>query len=136
MERIEKINAMLENGKITPDQARLLKNALEASREKKVPEHDEHVGHGMPDDADSDEPVAVGGHDIYTCPMSSHYHVLQYGAGACSECGMTLVPLAETDNEKVYVCPMSECGTVQDHRGTCPVCGMNLVRYQPGDEND
>jgi len=68
--------------------------------------------------------------------MQQHYHVLQYGEGSCSECGMKLVPLAETDNHQVYVCPMTECGVVQDREGTCPVCGMNLVRYQPEESRD
>ncbi|MFH2035272.1 MAG: efflux RND transporter periplasmic adaptor subunit [Candidatus Zixiibacteriota bacterium] len=86
--------------------------------------------------ADSEELVATGGHDIYTCPMPSHYHVLQYGEGKCPECGMNLVPLGKTENKQVYVCPMTECGTVQDHNGTCPVCGMNLVRYQPEAPHD
>lgn len=85
---------------------------------------------------DPDEFVATGGHDIYTCPMPSHYHVLQYGEGECPECGMALVPVEETDNQSVYVCPMTECGTVQDHKGTCSVCGMNLVRYQPEESHD
>jgi len=83
------------------------------------------------DEVNTDEAVAVGGHDIYTCPMPQHFHVLQYGEGTCSECGMKLVPLGQTNNTKVYVCPMTECQTVQDHPGTCPKCNMNLVRYQP-----
>ncbi len=86
------------------------------------------------DEFDPDELVATGGHDIYTCPMPAHYSQLQYGKGNCSECGMRLVPLGQTDNKKVYVCPMSECETVQDYKGTCPVCGMNLVRYQAEDQ--
>jgi len=49
---------------------------------------------------------------------------------------MKLVPLEETDNRKVYVCPMTECGIVQDHQGTCGVCGMNLVRYRPEEDHD
>ena len=49
---------------------------------------------------------------------------------------MKLVPLAETDNKKVYVCPMSECGVVKDHKSTCEVCGMNLVRYEAEDSHD
>jgi len=91
------------------------------------------AGHDMAshDEQDTDEPVAVGGHDIYTCPMPEHFHVLQYGKGTCSECGMKLVPLGQTNNTKAYVCPMTECQTVQDHPGTCPKCNMNLVRYQP-----
>ncbi|THB74391.1 MAG: LemA family protein [Desulfobacteraceae bacterium] len=43
MERIDRINAMLEKGKITPDQARLLKNALENSH-KDVEPKDETQG--------------------------------------------------------------------------------------------
>jgi hypothetical protein len=97
------------------------------------------VGHEHGDselDSESDEPAAIGGHDIYTCPMPQHYHVLQYGEGSCSECGMKLVPLAATENRQVYVCPMTECGTTQDHKGECPVCGMNLVKYQPEESHD
>jgi len=89
-------------------------------------------------EVDPDEFVVTGGHDIYTCPMPEHYNELQYGEGNCSQCGMKLVSLGQTDNKKVYVCPMSECETVQDHRGTCPVCNMNLVRYkvENPEEND
>jgi len=79
---------------------------------------------------DPDVFVATGGHDIYTCPMPVHFDQLQYGEGNCSKCNMKLVPLEETDNKKFYVCPMTECETVQDHKGMCNVCGMNLVRYQ------
>jgi len=82
-------------------------------------------------DVEKDEPSRV-----YTCPMPEHYHVLQYGEGSCPECGMALVPVEETDNQNVYICPMTECGVVQDHEGTCPICGMNLVRYQPGESHD
>ncbi|MCP4703662.1 MAG: efflux RND transporter periplasmic adaptor subunit [candidate division Zixibacteria bacterium] len=87
-----------------------------------------------PDEFDPDELVATGGHDIYTCPMPVHFDQLQYGEGDCSECGMKLVPLGETNNKKVYVCPMSECETVRDNKKEqCPVCNMNLVRYQTED---
>ncbi len=96
--------------------------------------HDQPLSPAM--EHDPDELVATGGHDIYTCPMPKHYSVLQYGEGSCSECGMSLVPLADTDNSKVYVCPMAECGTVDYHKGTCDVCGMNLVRYQPEENHD
>lgn len=106
-------------------------------------ETSEHEGHDMSaeqvdqtPESDTDEFIATGGHDIYTCPMSSHAHVLQYGEGSCSECNMKLVPLAETDDRPVYVCPMTECETVQDHKGTCDVCGMNLVRYQAEEDDD
>ena len=97
---------------------------------------DEHATHTSEADDDDFEFVATGGHDIYTCPMPSHYDVLQYGEGKCSKCGMKLVPLGETDNSQVYVCPMTECGSVTDHKTTCDVCGMNLVRYQPEGSDD
>ncbi|MFH1374156.1 MAG: efflux RND transporter periplasmic adaptor subunit [bacterium] len=100
-------------------------------------EHDtDHKQVSASPEPDSDEFVATGGHDIYTCPMPEHYNVFQYGEGNCSECGMKLVPLSETDNHQVYVCPMTECGVTQDHKGECPVCGMNLVRYQPEENHD
>ncbi|MBU8934846.1 MAG: efflux RND transporter periplasmic adaptor subunit [candidate division Zixibacteria bacterium] len=95
-------------------------------------DHDQHLSV----EHDPDEFLATGGHDIYTCPMPSHAHVLQYGEGNCSECGMKFVPLEKTDNRQVYVCPMTECGTVKDHKDTCNVCGMNLVRYESEESHD
>jgi RND family efflux transporter MFP subunit len=88
------------------------------------------------EESDPDEFVATGGHDIYTCPMPVHYSQLRYGEGNCSECGMKLVPLGQTDNKKIYVCPMPECKTVRDHQDSCPVCGMNLVRYRAEDPEE
>ncbi len=73
---------------------------------------------------------------IYTCPMPEHYHVLQYGPGKCPECGMALVPIEQTHNTEVYVCPMPEDSVVQDKPGNCPVCGMKLVKFQPGAGHD
>jgi len=67
---------------------------------------------------------------IYTCPMPQHYHVLQYGPGNCPECGMKLVPVEETKNTEVYVCPMPEDSVVSDKPGKCPKCGMNLVKMR------
>ncbi|MBN1210964.1 MAG: hypothetical protein JXA92_00155, partial [candidate division Zixibacteria bacterium] len=68
--------------------------------------------------------------DIYTCPMPSHFHVLQYGEGTCPECGMKLVPVEETDNTDFYVCPMSEDRVVQKEPGLCSICGMKLVKFE------
>ncbi len=103
-----------------------------------LPQDDELVDtiHGLPNESDPGQPVITGGHSIYTCPMPEHQHVLQHGKGTCPECGMKLVPLAATDDREVYVCPMTECGVVQDHQGSCPVCGMNLVRYRPEGSHD
>jgi Cu(I)/Ag(I) efflux system membrane fusion protein/cobalt-zinc-cadmium efflux system membrane fusion protein len=67
---------------------------------------------------------------VYTCPMPEHFHVVQYGPGGCAECGMKLVPVEETDNQDIFVCPMRVCDVAQADSGRCGVCGMNLVRYQ------
>ncbi len=69
---------------------------------------------------------------VYTCPMPVHFHVVQYGEGECGECGMDLVPIEETDNDRAYVCPMRECGVAQDGPGNCPVCGMKLAELERG----
>jgi len=69
-------------------------------------------------------------HDVFTCPMPSHFHVLQYGKGNCPECAMKLVPITETDNTEVYICPMRQCEVVQNKPGECPVCGMDLVKFE------
>ena len=75
-------------------------------------------------------------YDIHTCPMPEHYHVLNYGPGQCHECGMDLVPVSETDNSPVYVCPMPECGIATNEPGLCPVCNMHLKEYQPEAKGD
>jgi len=89
------------------------------------PSHDDSNDHSSPDDPDDP-------YDIHTCPMPSHFHVLEYGPGQCPECGMDLVPVSETENSPVYVCPMPQCGTVSQEPGKCPVCNMNLVEYEAG----
>jgi Cu(I)/Ag(I) efflux system membrane fusion protein/cobalt-zinc-cadmium efflux system membrane fusion protein len=73
---------------------------------------------------------------VYTCPMSEHYHVLQYGEGNCGECGMKLVPVEETDNTEVYTCPMSVCQVVENEPGNCPKCGMHLQQLHPEEGHD
>jgi membrane fusion protein, copper/silver efflux system len=78
---------------------------------------------------------------MYTCPM--HPQVQQDHPGTCPICGMDLVPeepsaaasapastasatAATEQTEKLYTCPMHP-QVVQDHPGTCPICGMELV---------
>jgi Cu(I)/Ag(I) efflux system membrane fusion protein/cobalt-zinc-cadmium efflux system membrane fusion protein len=86
------------------------------------------------------QPGSAGGvsdpYDIHTCPMPVHFHVLTYGPGACPDCGMDLVPIEGTEHAPVFVCPMSECGVVQDEPGSCPHCNMNLVEYKPESYDD
>ncbi|MBD3403433.1 efflux RND transporter periplasmic adaptor subunit, partial [candidate division GN15 bacterium] len=67
---------------------------------------------------------------VYTCPMPEHFNVVQYGEGECPECGMALVPVEETENDDVYICPMRECGVASDTEGRCPVCGMHLQKLE------
>lgn len=80
---------------------------------------------------------------IYTCPM--HPQVRQDHPGTCPICGMELVPeepsvsasastaapgsaptAAAAPQKTLYTCPMHP-QVIQDHPGTCPICGMELV---------
>jgi len=83
--------------------------------------------------AQAEEPPLSG---VYTCPMPEHFHVLQYGAGRCPECGMNLVPVEQTSNAEVYVCPMRECGIAQVLPGDCPHCGMKLTKLEREQSDD
>lgn len=76
-------------------------------------------------DSSQDESVYSG---IYTCPMSGHYDVLQYGSGKCPRCGMALVPVEKTGNKAVYYCPMTEDKVVANKPGICSKCGMTLKK--------
>ncbi len=67
---------------------------------------------------------------IYTCPMPSHFDVLQYGEGDCVKCGMALVPVEETENTEVYRCPMRECAHVRNTNDRCSVCGMPVKKLE------
>jgi Cu(I)/Ag(I) efflux system membrane fusion protein len=67
------------------------------------------------------------GEGVYTCPMDSHSHVVQYGPGKCPECGMKLVAADETSGRTVYECPMPQDSVVSAEPGRCPKCGMKLV---------
>ncbi|UCE66572.1 MAG: efflux RND transporter periplasmic adaptor subunit [Candidatus Zixiibacteriota bacterium] len=70
------------------------------------------------------------GERVYTCPMDSHSHVVQYRPGKCPECGMKLVPADETSGRTVYECPMVEDSVVSAEPGRCPRCGMKLVERE------
>ncbi|MBD3257117.1 efflux RND transporter periplasmic adaptor subunit [candidate division GN15 bacterium] len=102
-------------------------------------QHD-HGGGGAQEHADTEraamsETATVDDpYDIHTCPMPSHFHVLNYGPGTCEECGMDLVHVSEKGNEPVYVCPMPQCGVVQKDSGVCPVCNMHLIEYEYEDK--
>ena len=100
--------------------------------------HDNQMDHGDKNHGEKDEITqkADDPYDIHTCPMPSHYHVLHYGPGECPECGMKLVPVSETDNAPVYVCPMPECGVATKEPGLCPVCNMHLKKYEPEAASD
>ncbi len=85
------------------------------------------------EDADISEEEMSG---VYTCPMPSHFDIVQYGEGDCPECGMKLVNVEQTENTEVWVCPMRECGVAAPEEGSCPVCGMNLVRLELEESDD
>ena len=85
--------------------------------------------------------VATGGRVMdaslagkWISPM--HPEIVKDAPGQCDVCGMDLVPVTETDNAPVYVCPMPQCKTATKEPGTCPVCNMNLVEYQPEAASD
>lgn len=67
---------------------------------------------------------------IYTCPMDEHSHIVQYGPGKCSLCGMKLIPVEKTSGRTLYVCPMPEDSVVSSKPGTCPKCSMKLVKME------
>jgi len=67
---------------------------------------------------------------IYTCPMDEHSHIVQYGPGKCSLCGMKLVAVEKTSGRTIYVCPMPEDSVFSTEPGKCPKCGMKLVKME------
>jgi Cu(I)/Ag(I) efflux system membrane fusion protein len=61
-----------------------------------------------------------------------------YGIGRARNQTLPLVPLiaaAKGPAHKVYVCPMHQ-QIVQDHPGTCPICGMDLVEGDASGHSD
>jgi len=68
--------------------------------------------------------------NVYTCPMDSHSHIVQYGPGKCPECGMKLVRADITSGRTVYECPMVEDSVVAAEPGRCPKCDMKLVERE------
>ncbi len=90
----------------------------------------EHEMHGTEEKSKTETMMAAAAHNIYTCPMSQHYSVLQYGPGKCPECGMVLVPVEKTDNREVYFCPMPQDSVVQNKPGRCPKCNMELAKLE------
>jgi len=86
----------------------------------------EKMDHQMTGDEHSEMNMEEG-EQVYTCPMDSHAHIVQYGPGKCPECGMKLVPADETSGRTVYECPMPQDSVVSAEPGKCPKCGMKLV---------
>lgn len=85
---------------------------------------------------------AEGVQDDYTCPM--HPEIRQDAPGKCPICGMKLVPVAKSSNDKQkvdkasesktahrFICPMM-CTPPQGEPGKCPVCAMELVKADSG----
>ena len=98
--------------------------------------NDTHHSKQAHDDSQTGEETSDSLSGIYTCPMPEHFHVLQYGKGKCSECGMNLVPVEKTENTEVYYCPMTEDSVIQNHPGRCPKCGMYLKKLETSKYNE
>ena len=71
---------------------------------------------------DFEEPAAVAGPVVYSCPM--HPEVTSGEPGKCPKCGMKLMPAAAPS--VTYTCPMHPEVT-SDEPGKCPKCGMKLM---------
>jgi Cu(I)/Ag(I) efflux system membrane fusion protein/cobalt-zinc-cadmium efflux system membrane fusion protein len=117
------------SGQFLLDSETRLNETIEAGGTADPQEHHMHAESEHTDPVDDP-------YDIHTCPMPEHYHVLNYGSGKCAECGMDLVPIDQTDNQPVYVCPMPRCGPVMKEPGLCSHCNMVLVEYEPGGGHD
>lgn len=88
--------------------------------------------------------------DVYICPM--HPQITSDSKGSCPICGMDLVKkepapaheaLSQADKKEhrgpadrqhaakdVYICPMHP-QIISDRKGSCPICGMDLVKKEP-----
>ena len=73
---------------------------------------------------------------VYICPMPEHVSLEYEKPGQCPLCGMTLVPVTQSQLAKIqpgskveyYTCPMPEHADVKlDKPGKCPHCGMTLI---------
>ncbi len=73
---------------------------------------------------------------VYTCPMESHFDVVQFGPGQCPKCNMAMIPADQAGNEDFFICPMLECRHVSSDDNSCPVCGMNMVPYTKEGDRD
>jgi Cu(I)/Ag(I) efflux system membrane fusion protein/cobalt-zinc-cadmium efflux system membrane fusion protein len=132
VEIIDGLNAgeeIVVSGQFLLDSETRLNETIEAGGTTDPHAHHMHV------ESEQMEP-AEDPYDVHTCPMPEHYHVLNYGSGECPECGMDLVPIDQTDNQPVYVCPMPRCGPVMIEPGLCSHCNMVLVEYEPGGSHD
>jgi RND family efflux transporter MFP subunit len=127
--------AVVTSGQFLLDSETRLSEAIYAAGDHKhgsneIADHKYH-NHYNAEEIERDDP-----YDIHTCPMPSHSYVLNYGPAECPDCGMALVPVSETDNIPVYVCPMPECGVASRDPGVCPVCNMALKEYRPEARSD
>jgi len=109
--------------------------------------HESHAGHGGHDHA-------AAAPEQYTCPM--HPDVVSDQPGSCPKCGMFLVRVEDNGGHdhsgheshaghgghdhaaaapEQYTCPMHP-DVVSDQPGSCPKCGMILVRVEDNGGHD
>ncbi len=73
------------------------------------------------------EPKYSASSGSYFCPMRCEGDKTYNEIGECPVCGMDLQKsVSLTPRKTIYTCPMHP-EIKQDHPGTCPKCGMNLV---------
>ena len=106
--------------------------------ERKITHKEMKAGDKMKEKSDKPVEKESKMSGVYTCPMDSHAHIVQYGPGDCPDCGMKLVPAEETSGRTYYTCPMdSHSHVVSGEPGKCPECGMVLIEKRvEGQKND
>jgi RND family efflux transporter MFP subunit len=135
---------IVTSGQFLLDSESQLREAIQKMQEPKTPPapnpaEDTHVAAGNPADR---EPVPTAGQPAeaapvkYVCPMPEHISIEYDHPGNCPICGMTLVPVTQSELQKLqpggkllyYTCPMPEHSDVRsDKPGKCPKCGMTLI---------
>jgi rubrerythrin len=135
---------IVTSGQFLLDSESQLREAIQKMQEPKTPPapnpaEDTNVVAGNPA---APEPMPAAGQPAeatpvkYVCPMPEHVSIEYDHPGNCPICGMTLVPVTQSEMQKLqpggkllyYTCPMPEHSDVRsDKPGKCPKCGMTLI---------
>ncbi len=113
---------------MTPEKPTEHQHGSETPMKEMTPEKSMGHQHGSLSAADP--------YDIHTCPMPTSPCVLNYGPGELSGVRNGIRSGGGDRYRRHFVCPMPQCGVAQPDSGVCPVCGMNLIKYQPGESHD